>query len=102
MKGRSVFARLALVGLLAAAVPALAQPGPPEAPQAPPPPQTEVVPPHPGGPVVWRPGHWQWNGRWVWVAGHYAAVPRPGAVWVAGHWMQGPYGRWRWVEGRWQ
>lgn len=99
MKARSVLAGAALAALLALPLPVGAQPAEPAAP--PPPPQAEVVPPNPGGPVVWQPGYWAWNGRWVWVAGRYERTPRPGAVWVPGHWVQGPLGRWRWIPGHW-
>jgi hypothetical protein len=64
---------------------ASAQPPPPG--YAPiPPPRYEPVPP-PGGPMVWQPVHWHWNGyRYVWIRGYHVPA-RP-------HWR-------RWQEGRW-
>jgi uncharacterized protein YcfJ len=51
---------------------------------APPPPpvETVIVAPSPG--YVWVGGEWEWHGRWVWCAGHWAYPPRPGVVWVTG------------------
>lgn len=74
------------------------------APHAPPPPRTEVIPPPPApeaNVVVWRPGHWAWNGSdWEWVAGSYVQRPQPAAVWHPGSWVQGPNG-WTWADGHW-
>jgi len=70
---------------------------------APPPPQTEVVTVAPGPTDVWFwvPGCWEWRGRWVWVGGHWAARPHPGAVWVGPHW--GYHGHHRiWIVGTWR
>jgi len=42
---------------------------------APPPVIVETPPPPPRAHMVWRPGHWRWNGRrWIWRPGHYRAV----------------------------
>ena len=75
------------------------------APGAPPPVRYEPPPPPPPGQVelvVWDPGHWRWNGQWVWVAGRYVRQPNPGARWVAGRWAQRGDGSWIWIEGRWR
>jgi hypothetical protein len=94
---RRSIASAAVVAILGSAAPTLAQvyaPGPP------PPLRQEVVPPPRAG-MGWRAGYWRWNStRYVWVPGHYARVPHPGAHWVPGHWAQGPRG-WFWVEGHW-
>jgi len=66
----------------------------------PPPPQVEVigVAPQPG--YVWMGGYWNWyNGRHVWVPGHWAAG-RPGYHWVAHTWVH-EGGGWRLHEGHW-
>ena len=55
-----------------------------------PPVETIVVAPGPG--YVWIGGEWLWNGRWVWVTGHWGYPPHPHAVWVGGHWLRGSDG----------
>lgn len=62
--------------------------------------KVEVVPNRPSNDVFWVAGYWQWEGRWVWVPGHWERPPHPTAVWVPGHWGWRPYG-WVWVPGRW-
>ena len=90
-----LLATVAVIGLSAAA---MAQPYPP-----PPADQPEVVPPPPGGALVWRPGHWHWNGvRYVWVHGHYIARPAVYGHWVPGHWAPGGPGGWHWVDAHWE
>lgn len=64
-------------------------PGPPP----PPPAETVVVTPGPG--YVWIGGSWVWNGRWVWVSGHWGYPPYPHAVWVPSYWHRGPQGWYR-------
>jgi hypothetical protein len=85
------------------------QPAPGTAPvvtdTAPPPPapQVDVYTAAPGPLALWfwAPGVWEWNGRWVWTAGHWVNRPYPGAVWVGAHW--GVRGHHRvWVTGRWR
>jgi len=65
----------------------------------------EMVPALPPDRAVrehWQPGHWRWDGReYVWVPGHYAVRPRPGAVWVAHHWERRGAG-WVLIEGHWR
>lgn len=60
--------------------------------QAPPPPPVETVVVAPGPDYVWIGGDWVWNGRWVWVAGHWGYPPRHNVVWVGGYWTHGPHG----------
>jgi len=69
--------------------------------EAPPPPPSETVVVAPGPGYVWAPGAWVWNGRWLWVAGHWAYPPYSGAVWVGPVWVRGPYG-WRCHPGHWR
>jgi hypothetical protein len=67
-----------------------------------PPLYTEVQPPAPATTnVVWQPGHWEWRGTWVWVAGEYISSTAPSAVWVAGAWVTGADGNWRWNPAHW-
>ncbi len=58
------------------------------APSAPPPAQVDVRPPQPIASAVWADGYWHYaNGRWVWVAGHWAVPPRAGATWRPSTWV---------------
>ena len=68
---------------------------------APPPPPVESVVVAPGPGYVWIGGEWIWNGRWIWMAGHWGYPPYPHAVWVRGYWSHGPYG-WRRAPGHWR
>jgi outer membrane lipoprotein SlyB len=69
--------------------------------QPPPPAPAETVTVASSPDYVWIGGEWIWNGRWVWVAGHWGYPPYPHAVWVRGNWIHGPYG-WRRVPGYWR
>ena len=55
----------------------------------------------PGPDYVWIGGEWAWNGRWIWVAGHWGYPPAPRAVWVRGYWYHGPNG-WCRAAGHWR
>jgi len=70
---------------------------------APPAPIVETVYAAPGPDYVWIGGRWNWQGRWVWVAGRYERHPHwhPGGGWEAGHWDRREHG-YVWVEGRWR
>lgn len=63
---------------------------------------SETIPPPPGANATWVPGHWEWNGTWVWVPGYYTIKPAAEATWVSGHWKQGLFGNWRWIAGHWE
>jgi hypothetical protein len=79
-------------------------------------PLVETIPVAPGPSYHWVPGYWMWNGRWVWVRGHYVAgvvppmpavivetppaSPGPGWFWVRGHYVWVPF-RWVWTPGHW-
>ncbi|WP_277186105.1 YXWGXW repeat-containing protein [Caballeronia sp. BR00000012568055] len=68
------------------------------APTAPPAERYEPVPPPRVG-FVWDAGHWNWEGRYVWVPGHWVAAEER-RRWVAGVWT--PYrGQYRYVPGHW-
>ena len=74
-----------------------------EKPVEPPPlPAAEPMPAAPSPQHRWVHGHWDWNGVWVYVPGHFTLKPDPQAVWVAGHWEQGLLGRYRWISGHWK
>ena len=59
---------------------------------APPPAPVETVLIAPGPGYVWIGGEWIWNGRWIWVAGHWRVPPYPHSVWIHGSWTSGPRG----------
>ncbi len=67
-------------------------------------PRVEIVPPHPGGPVVWEPGHWHWDGfRYIWIGGHYVHNRPAYGHYVEGRWVWGPHqGRWVWRPAHWE
>jgi hypothetical protein len=67
----------------------------------PPPPVETTTVVQPGPDYVWISGDWVWNGRWVWVGGHWAQAPHAHAAWVAGYWVKGPHG-WYKTEGYWR
>jgi outer membrane lipoprotein SlyB len=69
--------------------------------QPPPAPPVETVVIAPGPGFVWIAGEWTWNGRWIWMAGHWGNPPQPRAVWVRGYWYQGPRG-WCHAPGYWR
>lgn len=67
----------------------------------PPPPRVDTVVVAPGPGYVWIGGNWVWNGRWVWVAGHWGRPPYPHAIWVPGFWHRGTHGWYR-RSGHWR
>ena len=81
-------------GTVSVSVPTVAPPAPPRV-------RVRRCPRH----HYWRPGRYQWRGRWVWMAGR--CVPRPRAyrratcIWVRGHWVRRGRG-WHWAPGRWR
>ena len=67
----------------------------------PPPPRYIIPPPPPSSLHIWIQGYWQWtNNRYVWVPGHYARPPKPGAHWRPGQWVK-RRGGWVWIPGYW-
>jgi hypothetical protein len=90
--------------ILAALVASCAQPAGYSAPPYPPvpPPQQEAIPNPPvtATPLIWQPGHYDWNGSaYVWIPGSY--VPRDGhSLWQPGYWAQ-TAGGWTWQPGHW-
>jgi outer membrane lipoprotein SlyB len=69
--------------------------------QAPPPPPVETIVVSPGPDYLWVAGEWEWNGRWVWVGGHWAYPPRPHAVWIGGRAWHDGHG-WHHDRGHWR
>ena len=69
--------------------------------QTPPPAPVDTVIAAPGPGYVWIDGEWIWNGRWVWVTGHWGYPPYLGAIWVRGNWWHNYYG-WHRAPGHWR
>lgn len=68
-----------------------------------PPLRAETIPLRPatGGPLIWRPGDWQWTGSgYAWTPGAYEPRGTHSDMWLPGHW-EGTTGAYRWVPGRW-
>ncbi len=85
----------------------VAPPPPPPPPQQvvyvqsePPAPIVEQIGPAPGPDFFFVHGHWSWQGRWVWLGGHYERH-REHARFYEGHWDHRD-GRAFWVEGYWR
>lgn len=72
----------------------------PVAPVPPPVPQIEPIPPVPSGDYAWDPGHWGWNGTWIWINGRWMPKPYVTARWEPGYWRK--HGsKYEWIQGRW-
>jgi hypothetical protein len=63
--------------------------------------RVEVIEGSPSARHVWIPGHWAWEGEWVWKKGYWEVPPREHGEWIPGHWAERPRG-WVWVEGHWR
>jgi hypothetical protein len=80
------------------AVVAGANPNPP-----PPPVRSEVIPKPPVSedPLIWQPGHWDWEGTgYAWRAGEWVKRAGHGTEWQDGYWVN-QSGNWTWVAGHW-
>jgi WXXGXW repeat (2 copies) len=73
-----------------------------EPPAVPPPrPETLPLPPLSAEAQIWRPGHWDWDGRgYVWVPGEYQPRGTHSGVFQHGLWQRGPNG-YGWYGARW-
>ena len=106
MNRSRILTKLGLAALLVATVPAcvvsaqgrVRTHGRVEVTEAPPPPQEERIEVRSG--YVFVRGHWDWQGRWVWVPGHWERE-RSGYAWSDGRWEQRG-NQWVWVEGEWR
>ena len=69
-----------------------------------PPLRAEMVPPPPGGRMIWEPGHWHWDGyRYVWRGGHYVERRPHYGHYAEGHWRWNPrQGRYVWMPAHWE
>lgn len=68
-----------------------------------PPPREEAIPKPPVSeePLVWQPGHWDWNGKdYVWISGKWVPRDGHGTMWMDGYWKRSG-SDWIWVPGHW-
>jgi hypothetical protein len=68
-----------------------------------PPPVAETIskPPVSAEPLLWQPGHWNWNGNgYAWQPGEYVPAAGHGALFQDGYWQPTPSG-WVWVKAHW-
>lgn len=66
-------------------------------------PRVEVTPKPPVSedPLVWQPGHWDWNGGgYTWRAGAWVARAANGTTWLDGYWTVAN-GQCIWVPAHW-
>ncbi|HTU56302.1 MAG TPA: hypothetical protein VMF62_20225 [Acetobacteraceae bacterium] len=65
--------------------------------------ETVPLPPVSGTPLLWQPGHWDWNGHgYDWIAGQW--IPRDGhsTTWMPGYWAENQQSEtWTWQPGHW-
>jgi len=59
-------------------------------------------PPGPEEDYKWLPGHWEWEGEWVWYYGDWVRKPHPDAEWVDSHWARDTDREWFWKPGYWK
>jgi hypothetical protein len=86
------------VCLLSACVTTTTAPYPPV-----PAPQAETIPPPPvsATPLIWQPGHWNWNGSgYVWEPGMYVPQGTHSNMFMPGYWQKTPSG-WAWQPAHW-
>lgn len=66
-------------------------------------PITEAIPKPPVSPepLMWQPGHWNWNGTgYVWQQGQYVPAAGHGPLFQPGYWAQTQSG-WAWQPAHW-
>jgi hypothetical protein len=64
---------------------------------------TEVIPMPPvtAEPLMWQPGHWDWNGTgYIWAKGQYVPAAGHGNLWMPGWWSPTSSG-WTWQPPHW-
>jgi len=90
-------ALLGAAWILAGCVPDSPPPPPPPAPVV----ETMPLPPVSASPLIWQPGHWDWNGSgYVWARGQYVPARGHGNLWVPGWWSRSDAG-WVWQPAHW-
>lgn len=64
---------------------------------------SEVIPKPPvsATPLIWQPGHWDWNDTgYVWAPGQYVPAEGHGSMWLPGYWQK-TEGGWTWQPAHW-
>ena len=90
-----VFALLALTSCAGLTPPPVIPPIPAE--RIPAPPSSTVT-------LIWRPGHYVWDGtRYEWIIGEWVPRSGHGPLWQDGFWRRAPgvAGGWEWVPAHW-
>jgi len=78
-----------------------AQSGNPYPPVPPLKPEVMGKPPVTTTPLIWQPGHWDWNGGgYVWMPGAFVPSAGHGNMWMPGYWENGE-GGWTWQPAHW-
>ena len=63
--------------------------------------EAQPKPPVTAEPLMWQPGHWDWNGSgYVWAKGQYVPAAGHGNLWVPGWWSRTDAG-WVWQPPHW-
>lgn len=63
--------------------------------------ETIPKPPITAEPLMWQPGHWDWNGSgYVWAPGQYVPAAGHGNLWMPGWWAK-TSGGWAWQPAHW-
>jgi hypothetical protein len=63
--------------------------------------ETIPKPPVTAEPLMWQPGHWDWNGSgYVWAPGQYVPAAGHGSLWMNGWWSRAQSG-WTWQAPHW-
>lgn len=92
---------LVVAGLLAGCASQSTSSGNPYPPVPPPMAETMPKPPVSAVPLLWQPGHWNWNGTgYVWQPGEYVPAAGHGQLFQPGYWAQSPAG-WTWQPAHW-
>ena len=96
MRMHSLLPMASLLALLACA-PQVGVPPPVPPPQA----EAQPLPPLAAEEQIWRPGHWDWDGRgYIWIPGEYQLRGGRSGTYQQGHWRQ-DQGGWVWQPWRW-
>jgi hypothetical protein len=63
--------------------------------------ETVSKPPVTTDPLLWQPGHWDWNGDgYIWAPGQWVPAQGHGRMWMPGWWAKRPNG-WQWQPPHW-
>ncbi len=97
----TTLAALLAVGLLTSCAHDQTAATPPFPPVPEPIPEAPPLPPVAAEPLMWQPGHWDWNGSgYDWAKGQYVPAAGHGNLWTPGWWSRTPAG-WTWLPPHW-